>query len=248
MHPDRLATIGAEAAPARRVARTIAAGVEAAEVRRDGTMVRWERGVSAESVLWAMWSATGLARAWQETALGGGPGAQRADRDLDAVVGLFDAAASFVDRLPQAGPEEFLDHIQGQDVPGDTLVARRPAGEAVALLTPQAAAGRQWGFVVVAGVQEGVWPDLRLRGSLLGLRAAGRRRDRRGRVLPGGAGGGPLRRDPAVPRRRHPGQRAAAGDRGAQRGRAAVGLPRHRRPAPRRQRRPARASPRSRGR
>ncbi len=74
VHPDRLATLGAEAAPARRVARTIAAGVEAAEVRREGTMVRWESGVSAESVLWAMWSATGLARAWQDTALGGGPG------------------------------------------------------------------------------------------------------------------------------------------------------------------------------
>ena len=38
----------------------------------------------------------------------------------------------------------------------------------MALLTPAAAAGRQWRFVVVAGVQEGVWPDLRLRGSLLG--------------------------------------------------------------------------------
>lgn len=168
VHPDRLATLGSEAFPARRVARTIAAGVEAARVRGDGPGARWEAGVTAESVLWAMWSATGLATAWQETALSGGPGAQRADRDLDAVVGLFDAAAKFADRLPQAGPEEFLTHIQSQDIPGDTLVARSPVGESVTLLTPQAAAGRQWRFVVVAGVQEGVWPDLRLRGSLLG--------------------------------------------------------------------------------
>ncbi len=168
VHPDRLASLGAEAFPARRVARTIAAGVAAAGVRDDGGVVRWETGVSAESVLWAMWSATGLASAWQETALGGGPGALRADRDLDAVVGLFDAAAKFADRLPQAGPEEFLTHIQSQDIPGDTLVARSPVGESVTLITPQAAAGREWRFVVVAGVQEGVWPDLRLRGSLLG--------------------------------------------------------------------------------
>ena len=168
VHPDRLVTLGAEAYPARRVARTIAAGVEAARVRDDGSGPRWEPGVTAESVLWAMWSATALAKAWQETALGGGPGAQRADRDLDAVVGLFDAAAKFADRLPQAGPEEFLTHVQSQDIPGDTLVARSPAGESVTLLTPQAAAGRQWRLVVVAGVQEGVWPDLRLRGSLLG--------------------------------------------------------------------------------
>ncbi len=36
------------------------------------------------------------------------------------------------------------------------------------MVTPAGAAGREWRYVVVAGVQEGVWPDLRLRGSLLG--------------------------------------------------------------------------------
>ena len=35
-------------------------------------------------------------------------------------------------------------------------------------MTPAGAAGREWRYVAVAGVQEGVWPDLRLRGSLLG--------------------------------------------------------------------------------
>ena len=64
-----------------------------------------------------------------------------------------------------------------------------------------------------------------------------RRRDRPRPVdLAGGAGRGPLRRDPALPRRGHPGRRAAAGHRGAQRGRAALGLPRPRRPAWRRRR------------
>ena len=53
-------------------------------------------------------------------------------------------------------------------MPGDTLVAQAQGAGAVALLTPAAAAGREWRFVAVAGVQEGVWPDLRLRGSLLG--------------------------------------------------------------------------------
>ena len=164
--------LGPEAHPARRVAATISAGVEAARGALDASGTtpawRWEPGVSAESVLWAMWAATGLGAEWQATALGGGSGAARADRDLDAVVGLFDAAAKFVDRLPQAGPEEFLTHIGSQDIPGDTLVARSPVGESVTVTTPQAAAGRQWHLVVVAGVQEGVWPDLRLRGSLLG--------------------------------------------------------------------------------
>jgi superfamily I DNA/RNA helicase/RecB family exonuclease len=170
--PGGLIELGPEAHPARRVAATIAAGVEAARGAMDDSGAspawRWEPGVSAESVLWAMWAATGLGAEWQATALGGGSGAARADRDLDAVVGLFDAAAKFVDRLPQAGPEEFLTHIGSQDIPGDTLVARSPVGESVTVTTPQAAAGRQWHLVVVAGVQEGVWPDLRLRGSLLG--------------------------------------------------------------------------------
>jgi len=128
----------------------------------------WAPGVTAESVLWAMWDATGLGESWRRVALGGGLSGARADRHLDAVVALFDAAAKYVDRLPQMGPREFLEHIRGQDVAGDTLVARAPSHDTVALLTPAGAAGRQWRFVVVAGVQEGVWPDLRLRGSLLG--------------------------------------------------------------------------------
>ena len=168
VNPDFLANVGPEAAPARRVARAIAAGVEAARTVDEDGALRWAPGVTAETVLWAMWEATGLGPTWRSIALGGGLAGARADRDLDAVVALFDAAARYVDRLPQMGPRGFLDHIRGQDVPGDTLVARAPSDDTVSLLTPQGAAGRTWSFVVVAGVQEGVWPDLRLRGSLLG--------------------------------------------------------------------------------
>jgi len=185
-----LGMLGSEGVPARRVAATIAAGVEAARTicpdARDssdpsdgsdssdnpggsgGRGSRWAPGVTAESVLWAMWDATGLGESWRRAALGGGAAGARADRHLDAVVALFDAAATYVDRLPQMGPRGFLEHLRGQDVAGDTLVARAPSHDTVSLLTPAGAAGRQWRFVVVAGVQEGVWPDLRLRGSLLG--------------------------------------------------------------------------------
>ena len=157
LQPFPLGRIGPEAASARRVHRVLAAAVDAL---RDGEGV--------EVVLWRMWSASGLAGLWRDAALGGGPGGGRADRDLDAVLGLFDAAARFVDRLPGASPADFLDHVLGQHVAGDTLVARAPSGESVALVTPAASAGLEWDLVVVAGVQEGVWPDLRLRGSLLG--------------------------------------------------------------------------------
>ena len=166
--PNTLGMLGSEGAPARRVATAIAAGVSAARTVDAENGLRWAPGVTAESVLWAMWDATGLGETWRRVALGGGLSGARADRHLDAVVALFDAAAKYVDRLPQMGPRGFLEHLRGQDVAGDTLVARAPSDDTVSLLTPAGAAGCQWRFVVVAGVQEGVWPDLRLRGSLLG--------------------------------------------------------------------------------
>jgi superfamily I DNA/RNA helicase/RecB family exonuclease len=163
--PNTLGMLGPEGAPVRRVARAIAAGVKAAQGPDGGT-----RGpaATAETVLWALWEATGLSQRWRMVALGGGLAGARADRHLDAVVALFDAAAKYVDRLPQMGPRGFLEHIRGQEVAGDTLVDRAPSHDTVSLLTPAGAAGREWRFVVIAGVQEGVWPDLRLRGSLLG--------------------------------------------------------------------------------
>jgi superfamily I DNA/RNA helicase/RecB family exonuclease len=123
---------------------------------------------TVETVLWQLWQAAGLADSWRRTALGGGASGVRADRDLDAVTALFEAAARYVDRMPLAGPAGFLDYLEGQDLPADTLAERAPDGDAVTLVTAQGAAGREWDVVAVAGVQEGAWPDLRLRSSLLG--------------------------------------------------------------------------------
>ena len=149
------------AGPALRVARALDAGRTAAASEDAG----------AEDVLWAIWSATQLAATWRRQALTGGPAGRRADRALDAVVALFDAAGRFADRLPGADPSAFLDHLDAQDVPADTLAAQAPAEQAVSLVTAQGSAGREWELVVVAGVQEGVWPNTRLRGSLLGAQA-----------------------------------------------------------------------------
>ncbi|MEV5568670.1 ATP-dependent DNA helicase [Spirillospora sp. NPDC052269] len=126
-------------------------------------------GGSAEDVLWEVWRESGRADVLLEQSVRGGMRGASADRDLDAVVALFDAAARFVDRLPQAGPELFVDTISAQEIAGDTLAERAPDGEAVRILTAHRAKGLEWDVVVVAGVQEGVWPDVRLRGSLLGV-------------------------------------------------------------------------------
>ncbi|MGN9846615.1 ATP-dependent helicase [Nonomuraea sp. H19] len=146
------------ALPAERVAKLLAVAKES--VREQGT---------AEDLLWAVWHASGLAERWTELSLSGGPRGAQADRDLDAAVALFDQAAKFVDRMPKAGPEVFLDDLAAQEIPGDTLADRAPDGDAVRVLTAHRSKGLEWDVVVVAGVQEGVWPDLRLRGSMLGV-------------------------------------------------------------------------------
>ena len=115
-----------------------------------------------------MWRASGLAERWAAASARGGRRGATADRDLDAVLVLFDAAARFTDRLPGARIESFLDHLLDQQLPSDTLAAVADRGEAVRILTAHAAKGLEWDLVVIAGVQEGVWPDLRLRGSVLG--------------------------------------------------------------------------------
>jgi len=125
-------------------------------------------GADAQTVLWAVWDATALSARWRSTALAGGSAGMRADRDLDAVMALSKAAERFVDRNPRARASAFVDHVRSQDLPADSLAASGGAQDAVSVLTPAGAAGREWRAVVVAGVQEGVWPDLRLRDSLLG--------------------------------------------------------------------------------
>ena len=125
-------------------------------------------GATAEDVLWAVWAEAGLAARWSRAALAGGSAGAAADRDLDAVVALFDAVARYVDRLPGESPAGFLEHLRGQQIPSDTLAVGAPPGPAVQLMTAHAAKGLEWDVVAVAGVQEGAWPDLRTRGSLLG--------------------------------------------------------------------------------
>ncbi|HWG62333.1 MAG TPA: ATP-dependent DNA helicase [Streptosporangiaceae bacterium] len=156
---------------ARRTAMGGAPG-EAAEVGESveaGQTAQTSRPGSAHDVLWAVWQASGLASTWQAASAAGGTRGEAADRDLDAVVALFDAAARFATRLPPGSPWLFLDSVAGQEIPGDTLAEHAPEGDSVRILTAHRAKGLEWDLVVVAGVQEGTWPDLRMRSSLLGM-------------------------------------------------------------------------------
>ena len=144
--------------PVERVASVLAAGRAAARAE----------GAGPEDVLWAVWAASGLGPRWQAASAAGGISGAAADRDLDAVVELFDAAARYADRLPGETLGGFTEHLAAQQIPGDTLATRTSDGEAVTVLTAHAAKGLEWDLVCLAHVQEGSWPDLRRRGSLLG--------------------------------------------------------------------------------
>ncbi|MFD2421969.1 ATP-dependent helicase [Amycolatopsis pigmentata] len=156
---DKLAGLPeAEAAPVRRVGSLIA--IAGASIRR---------GAGVEQVLWEVWKESGLERRLVRAVAGGGTLGSQADRDLDAVVALFHAAGRYVDRLPKASVAAFAEYLTSQNIAGDSLAPVAARGEGVALLTAHGAAGREWTVVAVAGVQEGSWPDLRLRGTLLGV-------------------------------------------------------------------------------
>ncbi|WP_421082787.1 ATP-dependent helicase [Rothia nasimurium] len=157
MNPHQLPTQGAGQA-ARRLAAVLSAGEKALN----------EPGATAETVLWALWEASGLGPIWRKQYLTGGAGADRAGRDLDAMIGLFESAARYTDQMPGATAEQFLAYIDSQDLPMDTLAERTSYRDALEILTPALAAGRQWDTVYVAGIQDGTWPNTTVRGSLLG--------------------------------------------------------------------------------
>ena len=120
-----------------------------------------------EEALWVLWHDSHWARRLSEQAAGIGAAARNADRDLDAVVSLFDAAARLEEREPRAGVATLLDELGMQEIPAAPQEERAATGQAVRLLTAHRSKGLEWDVVVVADVQEDVWPDLRRRGSLL---------------------------------------------------------------------------------
>jgi len=120
---------------------------------------------SAEQVLWTLWDGTSWPRRLREAAESGDADA---DRDLDALVALFDDAARVEERGGHAQIGAYLDGLQAQQIPSDTLAERGVRGQSVRLMTAHRSKGLEWDLVVVAGVQDGVWPATRAQYSLLG--------------------------------------------------------------------------------
>ena len=127
LHPETLPAEGVGRA-VHRIAAVLSAGRKAL-ARPDST---------STEVLWALWEASGLEKTWVAQSRGAGPEADAAHRNLDAMIGLFEAADRFDEQMRGAGAEQLL------------------------------AAGQSWRTVYVCGLQEGTWPNTTVRGSLLG--------------------------------------------------------------------------------
>ncbi|MFF4312142.1 ATP-dependent helicase [Streptomyces sp. NPDC001507] len=131
-------------------------------------------GGTAEEALWVLWNGTPWPSRLERSARRGGAAGRNADRDLDAVCALFATAARAEERSGGRGALNFLAEIEAEDIAADTLAGRAVRPDAVRLMTAHRAKGLEWRLVVVAGVQEGLWPDLRRRGSLLEADRIGR--------------------------------------------------------------------------
>ena len=140
--------------PIRRVRRVLAAATSAVDQ-------------DPRYALWQVWCRSGLQRRWLAASDRGGSAGAQADRDLDAVATLFDIAEDYVSRTPGATVRGLVDHVSGlQLAPPDSDPAVAP--DAVAVLSVHQAVGREWDFVVLAGMQEGLWPNVSPRDGLLG--------------------------------------------------------------------------------
>ncbi len=147
--------------------------------QRLGALLRKARerlagGGTAEEALWDLWEGTPWPTRLERAARRGGAAGRNADRDLDAVCALFATAARAEERTGGRGALNFLAEIDAEDIAADTLTRRAVRPDAVRLMTAHRSKGLQWRLVVVAGVQEGLWPDLRRRGSLLEADRIGR--------------------------------------------------------------------------
>ncbi|QPK80847.1 ATP-dependent helicase [Schaalia sp. ZJ405] len=129
--------------------------------------LRGRSGIRPRRALWDLWDAAQVAAQWQDRAMSGGEDAPWCDDQLDAVVALMRVADIWEQRHLTADAVTFAREQLADDIPVDTVtrIGIRPPG--VEVLTPAQAMGRHWQVVAILGLQDGAWPNLRLRDRIL---------------------------------------------------------------------------------
>jgi len=130
-----------------------------------------DAGGTPREVLWQLWQGSGLADSLQRQALESkGTRSDEAHRALDAVVGLFFTLQRHEEQDSERPIADVLEALLTSTVAEDSLAARSER-EVVTVTTPQGLVGREFEIVCILGLQDGEWPNLRSRGSLLGVAA-----------------------------------------------------------------------------
>ncbi|AFM16218.1 DNA/RNA helicase, superfamily I [Mycolicibacterium chubuense NBB4] len=125
-----------------------------------------DEGSDPRHTLWQAWHRSGLQRRWLAASERGGPAAAQADRDLDAVTAMFDVTEQYVARTAGASLRGLIDHVTSMALP-PVRPDDRAAPDAVSVVSAHAALNREWEVVVIAGLQEGLWPNVSPRGGVL---------------------------------------------------------------------------------
>ncbi len=111
-----------------------------------------------DRISWTLWRGSPWPDQLAREANSAGAASTRADVDLDAVCAFFELAAEAGPQGGAAGLRAFLAELSGQQIPADIERESRPRRRGVQLLTAHRSRGREWELVVLAGVQEGIWP------------------------------------------------------------------------------------------
>ena len=130
-----------------------------------------EPDATTEAVFWNLISGTALMERWVIASRGVSELAMQAGKNLDSLMALFAAATRFTERNPESAPLDFVLDQLAREIPEDSLALNNYSGEYVSLLTPAGLIGRSFNTVVLPGLIEGVWPNLKPRSSLLGAQA-----------------------------------------------------------------------------
>lgn len=132
-------------------------------------------GGGPAEVFWEIWQVADVAEKWADLAISGSAShaldAVRAEEYLDAVMALFRDIDISVQRSEQrvgqladerSGAAQLAVFLRRQaelDLPEDSIAARGHYPDSVQVITAAAAAGKRWPVVIIAGVNEGMWPS-----------------------------------------------------------------------------------------
>jgi superfamily I DNA/RNA helicase/RecB family exonuclease len=119
---------------------------------------------NAYEVLWKIWTLTGLAEKWRDNVLKGRR-APKYNHLLDVALAIFNQAEQMTLKSFKITAEKFLDRLRELDFPPDNIL-RSLEQDSVSFLTPPGAAGFRFKQVFIVDVNDGLWPNLKLRDSV----------------------------------------------------------------------------------